>query len=155
MRKKNLLACTLVALCLAGCGDEDANHSSDTTPSPLVTTHTPKSISPAASLDEGSWDDTARDFAVAWGNPAGGKEAWLERLKPLMSEDEFKKMQETNEQDIQNLTYSSMVTARQDYENLQFIVDVHYKEKEDAVLRVGIALAEDGSRYNVQYVGKM
>lgn len=42
------------------------------------------------------WRPVAEDFAKAYGNPEGGRDAWLARLKPLVNEETYQGFESTD-----------------------------------------------------------
>lgn len=60
---------------------------------------------------EKDWKPYARDFATAWIDTSGGKEAWLKRLKPLVSAGLYEGLQATDIRTIPTDTFDAVTLA--------------------------------------------
>ncbi|MCU6479089.1 hypothetical protein [Arthrobacter sp. A2-55] len=60
------------------------------------------------------WTPAATDFAAAWANPAGGKSAWLKRLKPLVTPKLYASFSYTDIRNIPTDTVDSVSLDRED-----------------------------------------
>lgn len=101
----------------------------------------------APGLDD--WEPTAEDFAREWANPEGGKDAWLERLEPLTTEEAFGGLEDTSEDAIMDLEFSEVTLNQQDGDRV--VADASYGD-EGAVLRMGLLPEEQGTGWKVAYV---
>lgn len=59
------------------------------------------------------WKGYAQEFSKAWVNTAGGKDAWLSRLKPLVSPDLYAGFTRTDISTIPTATYQSVSLAEE------------------------------------------
>ena len=131
--------------------------SSSETATPTATTTTgglsPGKAKQAYAPEEDAWRETAAEFGKAWANPAGGKKAWLARMKPMVSEEEYQKLEKTNERSLRKYTYEKVTAERTDYENMRVVADVSYQET-GPYLRVGLAPTANGKDWQVQYISQ-
>lgn len=131
---------------------------SPTSDAPSATPTASASASETPSLSPGGqdmaptmedWRPVAEEFATAWANPEGGKDAWLKRLRPLTSDDAYEGLESTNEAAIPDLTF---VAVEENVVNgNQVAVDASY-EGQGKVLRMG--LLPDGTSWEVVYVAE-
>lgn len=59
------------------------------------------------------WKPYAKDFAAAWANTADGKDAWLSRLKPLVSASLYEGFTRTDIRTVPNATLDSVSLAEE------------------------------------------
>lgn len=92
----------------AGGAQGAAQPSPSPTPSGRVTLGTePQAVSAK------DWRPYAKDFAAAWVNTADGQEAWLGRLKPLVSEDLYAGFVQTDISTVPAATIDSVSMAEE------------------------------------------
>lgn len=60
---------------------------------------------------EKEWKPYARDFAASWANTAGGKDAWLARLKPLVSAGLYEGFTKTDIRSVPNVALDGVSLA--------------------------------------------
>ena len=95
----------------------------------------------------GDWRPTARGFAEAWANPDGGKDAWLGRMKPMLTDEMYNRFKNTNENQIEDLNYEGL-SVYSENENEE-IIDISYEGQRDYMR---IALTPAGEDWKVAYV---
>lgn len=78
-------------------------------PSPTVTPSAPVTLGKEPqSVGAKEWRPYARDFATAWVNTSDSKEAWLGRLKPLVSADLYAGFTQTDIRTIPTVTIDTV-----------------------------------------------
>ena len=97
-----------------------------------------------------NWRTYAEKFATAYGNPAGGKAAWLARLRPLITDDLYAGLKQTDISRVATLTFSSVNTLTE--ENAYAKFTANYTEKPEFVDAL-IQVQNDGT-WRVHKVSK-
>jgi hypothetical protein len=84
-----------------------AQPSPSPTPTKVVLGKEPQAVSAK------DWRPYAQDFSKAWANTADGKDAWLSRLKPLVSADLYAGFTRTDVSTLPAATYESVSLAEE------------------------------------------
>ena len=106
-----------------------------TPPEPMAGTH-----DQGVTMEE--WRPTAEKFAAAWANPEGGKEAWLKRLKPVVTDQLYSSFEYTEPHNIYKDTLKRVVTM----ESLGYAYDFQGEYEKNGPLFLGRIVAQpDGS----------
>lgn len=136
---------------VAGSGGSDsATETATATPSPEKT-KTLSADGAQQAPEAQDWRPVARDFATAWADSEGGKDAWLARLKPLTTDEVYKGFENTDEKAIQNLTYSGLA-VRLTQGSVKY-VNISYEETGD-LMQIGLVTQNDGS-WKVGFVNEI
>lgn len=97
-----------------------------------------------------NWRTYAEKFATAYGNTAGGKAAWMARLRPLVTDDLYAGFQLTDISRVQALTFSSVNTTAE--ENAYAKFTANYTEKPKFI--DGLIQVQNDGTWRVHKVAK-
>lgn len=88
------------------------------------------------------WEENAEKFAVEWADTAGGKESWLKRIEPLVTEDLYESFTYT---DIRALYDDKFDKIRIDEQQASYIIYTAFYEENGPLFQGLIQVQADGS----------
>lgn len=97
-----------------------------------------------------NWRTYAEKFATAYGNTAGGKAAWLARLRPLVTDDLYAGFKLTDISRVETLTFSSVNTMTE--ENAYAKFTANYTGKPEFI--DGLIQVQNDGTWKVHKVAK-
>lgn len=139
---------------IAGSTSTDTATAAETEPTAAPTTALPTDIpqlspgnSPQAPTVEADWRPVAEEFAKAYTNKDGGRDAWLERLRPLVDDVTYSAFENYEfDRDVYSATYQKW--QGESYDGAIVETKLYYEEAPSAPVTITLA-PNDAFEYKV------